>query len=140
MIDSRIENLAHELALEFNEMKYISYSGDKNMKFVYEYTHLPVTRKRYVVMEIVKEVRTIYVLKDGDWVQYDQDVKSFRGNVEFFIDGISGFVFKPQGAMPAKTPRYDITNATSFKQMVANRKVSQHSGWLYQDFKNVEVA
>ena len=132
-VQAKIENLAHELALEFNEIKFESID---NLKFVYESQYIPFPRKKYIAMEVVKRTRSVYQMKDGEWVLWKQDEE--RGGIEFFIDGQTGDVFKPQGAMPAKTRRYNIT--TDFAQMVANKKVSQHGGWLYQDFKNVEVA
>ena len=134
-IKPSIEHQAHMLALEFNEMKYESID---NLKFVYEYQYIPFPRKKYIAMEVVKRTRSVYQMKDGEWVLWKKDEE--KGGIEFFIDGQTGDVFKPQGKMPAKTPRYNITKPMDYIQMVANKKVSQHGGWLYQDFKNVEVA
>ena len=132
-VEARIENLAHELALEFNEIKYENID---TLKFVYETKYVPFPRKKYIAMEAVQRIRSVFQMQDGEWVLWKRDEE--RGGISFFIDGKTGDVFKPQGKMPAKTPRYNITS--DFAQMVANKKVSQHGGWLYQDFKNVEVA
>jgi len=137
-IEAKIENLAHELALEFNEISYNTGSAYGHLKYEYEFQYVPFPRKKYIAMEVVKRTRSMFKLTaDGSWELIKKEEE--QGGIEFYINGKTGLVYKPQGPVPAKTHRYDITNPESFKQMIANKKTDQHGGWLYQDFKDVVV-
>lgn len=137
-VNAKIENLAHELALEFNEITYNTGSAYGHLKYEYEYQYIPYPRKKYIAMESTRTRSMFKLTADGSWELIKKEVDG--SGIAFYIDGTTGLVYKPQGPAPAKTHRYDITNPESFKQMVANKKTDQHGGWLYQDFKDVEVA
>lgn len=137
-IDARIENLAHEMAIEMNEITFDTGSAYGHLKYVRQSQYIPYSRKKYIAMEEVKRTRTMYKLgADGSWIFMKSDEE--QGGIEFYIDGQTGLVYKPQGPAPAKTHRYDITNPESFRQMIANKKSNEH-GWLYQDCVDVVVA
>lgn len=105
--------------------KVVFETGYGTFKAVYQ---VVVRRKFVVIVESDRQVK----YDDRDW-----QVCS-GGGVVCFIDGETGDVFKPEGAAPAKTKRYNVVD--NVEQMIVNFKYGgNNGGFMYQDFKNIKI-
>ena len=127
-MNPKVIEQAEKFATEATKVVFETGYGSK-----YRAIYKAVARRKFVViMETESEVD--YGHGKG-WESYS------RGGVVCFIDSETGDVFKPQGPAPAKTKRYNIITDAGVNQMIANFKYGgNNGGFMYQDFKDIEVA
>ena len=108
--------------------------GDTTSTFEYRYTYELKLGKRWAKVVCVNENRKHF------WNRELRSEDNRFGGIEFFIDTTNGNVHKQQGPVAAKTPRYNLLDSNSRKQLIVNAKASQHGSYLYQDFSNLSIA
>ncbi len=127
-MNSKVMEQAEKFATEATKVIFDPPYGAQ-----YRAIYKAVARRKFIViMETESEVN---YGRDKGWESYS------RGGVVCFIDSETGDVFKPQGPAPAKTKRYNIITDAGVNQMIANFKYGgNNGGFMYQDFKDIEVA
>ena len=108
--------------------KVVFETGYGNYKAIYK----AIPKRKYVV--IMEEEGQVDYGRGKGWEYYG------NGGVVCYIDGETGDVFKPEGYnQPAKTKRYNVID--NVDQMIINFKYGgNNGGFMYQDFKDIEMA